>query len=735
MLSCKSTLIVGLFSAIAVLLANAPLPGAETPVVERPNVRASLLTDAEAIAPGAEFWVGVRYRMAPGWHIYWKNYGESGIPTSIDWELPDGFEVEDLHWPTPRTYLMAGLMSYVYEDEVILMARVRAPESLTPGEKAKLRARSSWLVCEDICIPGDASFELELPVADTFRRDAATTADLEKQRLTWPRESELWRVRGEVAESAVTLLIEPRREGLPPLGELYFFCSAGAIEPARPQEAESFEDGSYRLVLQVAAYHRGPVAPLRGVLFAEYGWDPDDPFQGLRIEPLAEADQTLAGDADTPATAVEFGEAPTGLWRAVIFALIGGALLNLMPCVFPVLGLKIMGFVRQAGEDKAKVRRHGLVFTAGVLVSLWLLVGLLLALRAAGDLLGWGFQLQEPRFVAFVVILFTAFALNLMGVFEIGGRLIGTGAGLTAREGYSGSFFSGVLAVIVATPCTAPFMGVAIGFALASSTWITLLVFTLLGLGLALPYLVLSFTPKLIQSLPRPGVWMETFKQFMAFPLLAAALYFLWVYGLQAGVNATIYLLSTILAVGLGLWIYGRWGAPHRKPTVRRVGATIGIVLASFAAAAGIRGDLPDAITPDMESLAGIEAGQGPQTIEDYGVTWEIWSPERVEQLRAGGKTLYVDFTAAWCITCLANKRSVFSSSRVRDLFNDNDDLVLLRADWTNRDTVIARTLESYGRSGVPFNIIYPPSGAPVILPAALTPGIVLNAMEEVSSR
>ena len=721
-----------LLPVLFLLVSTLPAWSLESPDQTHPHVRVSLVTDRNAITPGESFTVGVRYRMEPGWHIYWKNYGETGIPTTIDWVLPDGFEAGPLRWPTPETYKMGSLMNYVYEEEVVLMAEVTAPADLQPGESIPVGATTSWLVCEEICVPGDAELALSLPVREASELDPDRAALIQTYREQWPRTSDSWEVRGEVREDVVTLLLTPLREGLPALQDLYFFSENSAIDPGAEQRVDAFDDGSYRMVLNVSSYYSDPLPPLPGVLRSSTGWEAEKAFKGLSVRPLATGPATAAeapGESALPGTGPE---PAVGFLQAAVFAVFGGLLLNLMPCVFPVLGLKIMGFVSQGGEDPGRIRMHGIVFSLGVFLSLWILVGVLVALRAAGDRIGWGFQLQDPRFVAFIVFLFFAFGLNLAGVFEIGNRLVGTGSGLTARKGFSGSFFSGILAVIVATPCTAPFMGVAIGVALGTSTALTFLLFTLLGFGLVLPYLVLSFLPGLVRKLPRPGAWMESFKQFMAFPLFATAIYFLWVYGAQLGKDALINLLTGLLILGFGLWVFGRWGAPHRKPAVRYAAFAFAAVLALGGVGYGVRDQLLPGSDAGGERIAGLSESNS--VIREQGVEWLVWSPERVEELRAEGKTLYVDFTAAWCLTCQANKKAVFSSQNVRDRFNNNPDLLLLKADWTSRDPVISDTLESYGRSGVPFNLIYPPAGEPVILPAALTPAIVMNALDQVQT-
>lgn len=725
--------------AFCLIGAGGNLWSVETRPVSKKNVRASLITDREAISPGDTFWLGVRYQMEPHWHIYWKNYGNTGIPTEIEWDLPEGFQVEALQWPTPSTFLMSSLMSYVYEDEVILMARVKAPEDLSPGQSISLGAETWWLVCDDeTCIPGDASFRLSLPVEENPREDPQAMERLENQQNQWPRESDHWKVQGEHQDGIITLLIEPLKEGLPVLQDLYFFSENSAIDPDAEQPVDAFEDGSYRMILEVSDSFTESLSPLPGVLKSTSGWENNRNFQGLKVKPLQEigaSEPTLAVEA--PPNSPE-GPSSTmsqsNFWQAGLFAFLGGVILNLMPCVFPVLGLKIMGFVKQAGEDAARIRKHGLVFALGVFISLWILVATLLILRAAGSFIGWGFQLQDPRFVAFIVILFFVFGLNLLGVFEFGNSLVGTGSQLTQKEGLRGSFFSGVLAVIVATPCTAPFMGVAIGYALAAPVWLTFLIFTLLGAGLVTPYLLLSFFPKGVQKLPRPGPWMESFKQFMAFPLLATAVYFLWVYGAQLGLNALVNLLVGLLVLGFALWIYGRWGGYNRNRNLRWAAVSLTVVFGLSGLAYGLQNTFSGRPAAELEMADTESSAASGEDLIEHGVTWQTWTPEGVETLREQGKTLYVDFTAAWCLTCQANKKAVFSSAKVRDRFNEQENLVLLKADWTRKNPEISKALESFNRSGVPLNVIYPGNDDPILLPATLTPGIVLDALDRVGA-
>ncbi|MEY3607777.1 MAG: hypothetical protein RLZZ447_565, partial [Verrucomicrobiota bacterium] len=395
----------------------------------------------------------------------------------------------------------------------------------------------------------------------------------------------------------------------------------------------------------------------------------------------------------------------------LLLAFLGGLILNLMPCVFPVLGLKVLGFVEQAGRQRSRVALHGLVFTAGLMMSFWALATVLALLRAGGDELGWGFQLQSAPFVYGLAVLLLVFALNLSGLFEFGLAATAVGGELQAKDGYVGSFFTGVLATVVATPCSAPFLAPALGAALTVPLFQSFLLFTAIGLGLAAPYLLFSVFPDLVRVLPRPGAWMETFKQLMAFPLYGTVGYLVWVLAAQTSEEGFLHLLLSLVVVAFAVWLYGRWTAPEARP--RRPRAAVAAVVVGGVLALWL--GWPRAVP-----------APGAATAE---VTWEAWSPEAVARLRAEGRTIYVDFTARWCATCQTNKRVVFGSGEVRRVFAERR-IATLRADWTNRDPRITAELARYQRSAVPFNVIWQPGRAePVILPELLTPGIVLDAL------
>ncbi|MFN5561478.1 MAG: protein-disulfide reductase DsbD family protein, partial [Opitutaceae bacterium] len=494
-------------------------------------------------------------------------------------------------------------------------------------------------------------------------------------------------------------------------------------------------------------------ARLKGLLVAKNGWTAGEGYAALAVDvPLAAAKAAGASvtaavgsptggatEASAPAPggsgaagagatasvgATDGAAASTGLVGTVLLAFLGGVVLNLMPCVFPVLGIKVLGFVNQAGSDRGKVVLHGLVFTAGVLASFWALAGALLALRAGGEQLGWGFQLQSPAFVYGMAVFMLVFALNLSGLFEVGLSATGAGAGLQSQEGLGGSFFTGMLATLVATPCSAPFLAPALGAALALSAVESLVVFTAIAVGLSAPYLLLSLFPSAVKLLPRPGAWMETFKQLMAFPLYATVGWLVWVLAAQTAGDdyGLLMILFAFVLVAMAAWAYGRFGQAHGKPSRQRWGTAAALALLVGGVALGW--PQPPPAVGSSSTGAGGASGKGA-----YAVAWQPWSPEAVAAAQAAGRTIYVDFTARWCATCQTNKAAVFSSSEVLAELARRD-VLLLKADWTNKDPRITQELAKFQRSAVPFNVIYHPGqAAPRVLPELLTPGIVLDAL------
>jgi thiol:disulfide interchange protein DsbD len=662
------------------------------------NVTVSLLSETASIQPGREVTLGLRLQMADGWHTYWKNPADSGLPTRLTWRLPAGFEAGPLQWPRPERIAAPPLMSYGYEGEVLLPVTVRTPRDLPAGEPLRLAVRADWLECAEICLPGKAELEVVLPVRDAAPAPSDAAPLFARAREDLPGDAGPWRVRALAVSKRLVLAFTPGTA----VHEAYFFSDQPqAVEFAEPQKLLQTADG---FTLDLAPSLSGPRATrLSGVLAVETAAGPRAVAVDVPVEAAAAAP---AGHEVA---------APVSPWLPVAFAFVGGVLLNLMPCVLPVLALKVLGFVRQAGERR--VWRHGLAFTLGVLASFWTLAGLMLALRAGGRSIGWGFQLQSPAFVAAMAVLFLLIALNLMGVFEVGLSLVGAGQSRRPSEGHGASFWSGLLATVVATPCTAPFMGSALGFGLSQPAAHSLLVFTALGLGMAAPYLLLSASPRLLRFVPRPGPWMVRFKELMAVPMLATVVFLVWLLGRQAGVDGMAWLLAGLVLVGLAASLYGRAALAAVEGRPRRWS----LAGAGLLFAAGLAMALTRATVPAAASAAAAEASG-----------WEPFSEARRDALRAAGTPVFIDFTAAWCLSCQVNERVALEDPAVRARLREHG-VALLKADWTLRDDRVTAALASYGRQGVPLYVLYgrEKDAPPRLLPEVLTPGIVLDALDE----
>jgi thiol:disulfide interchange protein DsbD len=668
-----------------------------------PKVTVELVSEGDAIAPGKTFWIGLRQTIAPGWHTYWSNPGDSGESPQIDWTLPAGFAAAEISWPNPERIRLGPAMSYGYSNEVTLPIQVTAPANLVPGTRVTLSGRASWLVCEKECIPEEAPVSLSLPVVAGEPGPHPTGAALiARARQAVPSPSP-WPVSFTANPETVTFTVAAR--GLVPdrIAEVWFYPARwGAIDHAAPQRARVDARG---ITIEVARGQlpEATAAPIDGVLVLTERLDGGAVRQAFTLR-AAPATTTSA----------------TALLQAVALALAGGILLNLMPCVLPVLSVKALGLIQHAAGSASAMRRHGLAYVAGVLLSFAVVAGTLLALRAGGEHIGWGFQLQSPLVVTLLAYLLFAMALALSGVFVIGGRLTGVGQSLAGRSGYSGSFFTGALAAVAATPCTAPFMGAAVGFAVTQPWTTGLLVFEALGLGLALPYLLLTMIPAWRRFLPRPGAWMKRLEELLAFPLYASVAWLVWVLSQQAGPTAVAAALAGLVLIGLAAWLYQ--ASRHARAVWRRVGLTAVAALVMGAVALG--------------PLAGTAPARAPVTAPSGRE--EAFSPRRLAELRAQGRPVFVNVTAAWCITCLVNERVALRSDAVADAFAKKG-VVVLKADWTSRDAVIAEMLGSFGRSGVPLYLLYAPAAvggrtarAPVVLPQILTEGAVIDAVNKI---
>jgi len=667
-------------------------------------VQAQLIAEPPAVRAGETFWVGVRLRLKDRWHVYWRNPGDSGEATAIKWQLPPGFEAGPIVWPTPHRLPVAHLVNFGYEGETTLLTQIKAPAALDAGQRLDLRADVSWLVCEKECIPGEATLLLALSAAGTGATagpDAQTRAAFDAARAAVPRPSP-WSARMDVAPHALTLTVAARGlERAVVRAAFYFPFAETLVQHSAAQPLEVTADG---LILRLTRSALSVTAPTDagGIIVIEEALGPTTARQAFDLGPVA-----LHAASVAPPHAASL----LAVLQAAFLALIGGVILNLMPCVFPVLSIKVLGLMGQAGQSRAHVRRHGFAYTAGVLAAFTVLAVTLLAVRAAGAEVGWGFQLQSPLTIAILAYVLFAMGLSLSGVFYVGSTLQGVGRGLATRSGLPGSFFAGLLAAVVATPCTAPFMATAVGFALTQPAFIALVVFLALGLGLALPFLLLTLAPQLISRLPRPGAWMETLKQALAFPVYATVAWLVWVLAQQVGPAALFAALIGLVLIALAAWSFNVAQTASGWSRRLAVGTVAASLLATAAAVAGLGG--PDQARPPAL-----------QTAAAAGT--ERFTQARLDELRAGNRLVFVNMTAAWCITCLVNEQAALSTDAVKAAFSANN-IAYLKGDWTSRNPEITRVLEKHGRSGVPLYLLYAGAGEPVVLPQLLTPAIVLE--------
>lgn len=690
-----------LFSLLALLWAAVPAHAQLGPR----RVQLELVADARGVAPGESVWVALRQRIEPGWHTYWRNPGDSGQATQVRWTLPPGWRAGDLAWPAPVRERVGPLMNFGYTGEVLLPVRLTAPADALPGRAVTLVADVALLVCSDVCIPEDGRVRIDLPVLAAPA--AAAPGPVARTLAALPRpaagaaafeaQGSRWRL-GVVAEAVRGTNLR----------DAFFFPNVGGvIDHAAPQTIERGPRG-LTLTLTPAASATTPPARLAGVLTVG----------GRAFEISAAPGPLPAGSAGlgpvAQATEGGSGGAGLGLPLALALALLGGLVLNLMPCVFPILALKASQLARHAHEP-AQARVRGLAYAAGVLASFAGLAALVIALRSGGKAVGWGFQLQSPAVVAGLAIVMVLIALNLLGVFRVGAALQSAAGGVRLREGVLSAFGTGVLAVVVAAPCTAPFMAGAIGWGLTQDAGSALAVFLALGLGLALPYLLLSLFPALLARLPKPGRWMIWLQRALAVPLLATAAWLVWLLGRQAGA-AGVQVGAIALAAAAGAAIV--WGWSQRGGGPRRMLAGAAAALAAFA------------IGSALVSVEQIARQAPPAPLRSAGLPSQPWSPERLAALRAQGRPVLVNFTADWCVTCQFNERAALSGDGVgRALRRTN--AAYLVGDWTRRDAAIAAELAAHGRAGVPLYLVYPAGGgAPRTLPQILAEDEVVDALQ-----
>jgi thiol:disulfide interchange protein/DsbC/DsbD-like thiol-disulfide interchange protein len=681
------------------LLLLAPPLAAEP--VRTEHARASLVAERGALVAGETAWLGLRLEHDPHWHTYWINPGDSGLATRLQWTLPPGFATGDVVWPRPQRLQAGPLTNFGYEGDLLLPVPLAVPDTLSVGAEVEIALRADWLICEEICIPDGADLRIRLPVvANHAGHDPQVSALFERARRRAPQAYPGIAVVAELETGFSFVLRDP-----PPA--LLAAASSAELFPLQAQlldngRGESQRHGdAVRLVQAKSAFLSA--VPGHVDLLVAAGPGADDPAWVVR----ATFDQAAAAAPARPPAV-----APLGLAWALLFAFFGGVLLNLMPCVFPVLSLKALGLAESSG-DRAQLRRHGWLYTAGVLASFAALAAVLLLLRAGGSAAGWGFQLQQPWFVAILACLIFVLGLSLSGAVHLGTALMGLGQKQVAAGGDRGAFMTGVLACVVASPCTAPFMGAALGYAVTLPAAAAMAVFLVLGLGLAAPLLLISLVPALSRWLPRPGAWMETFKQAMAFPLYLTALWLLWVLGRQTDFETAMTVLLGMLVIAFALWL---WPAPGSlAPTARRAVAILAGALSLWL------------ILPAHDAT-GRAPTQGPP-IAAVG-----YSQAALSDLLGEGRPVLVNMTADWCITCKVNERAALSSSDFQQML-ERHAVVYMVGDWTHSNPDITRYLASFGRNGVPLYVLYPANGgAPEVLPQVLTPGLVRDALSRAAA-
>jgi thiol:disulfide interchange protein DsbD len=680
---------------LAALCAGAP---AAAGPVSAPHVEAELVAEHTGWLAGATNWVALRLKPEAGWHTYWRNPGDSGLPTTLAWTLPEGWSAGEIYWPFPSAHRLGELVNYGYDRQTLHLVPLALPAGLE-GEFT-VKALAKWLVCSDICIPGEAGLTLTLPVAEIATADPVWSPRFLDAHARLPRPTPLAGTY-QLADGELRLQVEAAE--LAGASHAEFFAHANDLVNHGAPQRLALAGGVARFAQPQSAYFRQAPATVEGVLVV-HGTE----RQAWTVAAVPGEVAAVAMPV-APAASADPAHAPPGLWVVLGFALLGGLILNLMPCVFPVLAIKAVSVLEHRRDDPAAERRHALAYTAGVVASCVAVAVAILVLRAGGQQLGWGFQLQAPAFVALLAYVMLALGLSLSGLVQFGTRLMGVGQALAEQGGYTGTFFTGVLAVVVASPCTAPFMGTALGFALTQPAAVAVLVFATLGVGLALPFLLLGFFPALAAWLPRPGRWMETFKQALAFPLYLTVVWLLWVLGRQADGDAVAIVLCGLVLLAFALWLCSE---PGRARGVLAAAAALG--------ALGLLAHPAIAVRAERPAAAAVEG--------------EVWSAARVAELRAQGRIVFVNFTADWCITCKVNEKVVFGSAEVRRMLAGRN-VAWLTADWTTPDPAITAELARHGRSGVPLYLLYGPQGEPEILPQVLTPDIVIHAINWVSSQ
>ena len=692
---------------VALLLFAAVCPAGAQTYEGRELVQATLLADVTTVVPGKPFTVGLLLRMVPNWHTYWKFPGDAGLPTEITWKLPDGWKTGEIQWPIPlKLDEPGGIQIYGYHDEVLLLQEITPPAELK-DRQVQLAAEASWLVCEKICIPGSAKLNLDLPVAG---QTAAANEELfSRYRRSlpqvWPEQkvaNPSWRREGD----QLRLTVESAALANYPAADFYPSPDAKIVVGHPATERATDGKITFRIPIETADQN---VSAINGVVvFGQKENGPDR--NGWEVTASA---ATISARSNSGSLA-----------RFLLFGFIGGFILNLMPCVLPVISLKIFGFIQHAGQDRRRILRSGLAFVAGIFAWFIGLALLLIGFKTAGREITWAFQFTNPYFVLLMSAIVLVFALNLFGVFEISLPQFAsrTAVGLSAKEGDAGSFFQGVFATVLATPCTAPFLGTALGFAFTQSGWTILLMFVAIAAGMASPYFLLSAQPAWLRLLPKPGPWMVHVKQLMGFLLLATLLFLLAVLGAERGSEAIIWSACFLLALSLACWMKGAFITPLASGRARFISVTLMLVL----------------VLGSGWYFIGQKFAEAKVVSSEFGTAvgdWQRFTPELLETELKQGHAVFVDFTAAWCLTCKFNEANVLEASAVREAFQRHK-VTKIKADWTNADPAITKILKQFGRPGVPMYVLYPGNNAePVLFPELLTQSYVLKKLETVSAR
>jgi thiol:disulfide interchange protein DsbD len=696
------------FSLLCWLLVNVPSKGFAQTYQGKQLVKAELLADTDAVVPGKSFNVGLLLRMAPGWHTYWKFSGDAGLPTELNWKLPPGWKVGEIQWPIPLKTIDPGdIETYGYENEILLMQEI-TPSSKLDDSSAKLSTEANWLVCEKICIPGSATLQLDLPVASTSQ--PANTDVFTRYRRLHPQNSpgpDVARADWSRVGSDLRLKITGETLAKYPAVDFFPLPQQETIVGHPAVQSRSNNEIVFRIPLESAPKDLSSMAGL--VVFAQQ----------------PNSDDRAAWQIGSAPGVSTTGTAPArGILTFLLFGFLGGFILNLMPCVLPVISLKIFGFVQQAGQSRQKIFRSGSAFAIGIFAWFIALAVLLIALKGAGRDVTWGgFQFTNPYFVLVLSVIVLVFALNLFGVFEVSlpqsvsRSLLST----SDRKDLLGSFFQGVFATVLATPCTAPFLGTALGFAFTQSAAIILAMFVAIAAGMSAPYLLLSAQPAWLRFLPRPGPWMLHVKQFMGFLLLATLLFLLYVLGAERGLEGATWASCFLLVISVACWMKGAFVVPTASAMKRTIVFALMLVLLIGSGVYFIGDKFHSAKIASADS-------------QIHG-DWHPFTPERLQTELDQGRTVFVDFTAAWCLTCKFNEASVLEARDVREAFQRHG-IVKLKADWTNGDPVITKLLQHFGRPGVPLYVLYPGKNEePIVFPEVLTKSMVLDKLETVARR